>query len=930
MDLIFGLQLDNTPLPRPDAESGIHYCGPKKLLALLEMHLGLTGHPDNMDYLRIEQYRQALLLHLAAAAATGEKPFYARSFAADQFATATELLERRDNLRLAGWDFLKQPDTPARLAVLADLEAFFSNPTADQPEALQLSPGFACRLATVIEHLGHRPGPFSRVRLNEPLELLPFHFRRLFGAMHIPIGPCPGLPAPVQPATDLQRFQQRLLAGNGQVQKHHLANDGSLLLVRAKRSNEAAAWLAQLVRLNGLGGAAGSGVSLLLPEKNRTLEIALILEGQPSLGMLSASLARPTLQILKLIPVFLWEPVNPFKILEFVSLSLKPLADGLASLIAQQVAATPGLQGEGWYAMVNRYFEELAQSESMATVNEQRKQYNFWFERRRYDMGNTVPKGDVLSIFDYLRQWAHDAFEESGSKNQSLLVLSGQARRIVELLEALPEQQLTFLELERIVRTIYEPSPVVFQEREVGSFPFADHPGAFAGPVDEVWWWDFVHRDSGHFFARWYGHERAYLSSLGIETDTPAVENARLRWQQCRPVLVAKQRLMLVLPDAVDGEAVNPHPLFGDLQAAFHSLEPVTHWVTLGNPLLPQAQETVSPFAKHFTLPEMVEVKVRQLGKPAAFLHVRNLDRLVRPHETITSLETLFYYPYQWVFRYQIRLNKSSILSVVPDNTLMGNLAHRVFEKLMKEDIHTLDKPSLEQWVERETRRLLAREGAVLLMYGREPDRVAFVSRLKFAAWSLISHIRDNGWQVLGTEQPLDGVFPVSDTAQRTPIKGVADLVLVRGGELAVVDVKWRGAARRESMLRNGEDLQLVLYSRMLSQPGEWAHTAYFIIENGRMLSRNNLAFKNITPLAPTADHRQLNAEILDKMEATWQWRLAQLSNGTIEIRCRQTLMDIEDAYAGTENAQLMEQILEMKSEDAHFDDYRTLINLIV
>ncbi len=922
MKLIFGLQLDNPSLPRPETEAGSHYVGPKGLLLLFETWYGLGGNPNDIDYLRVEQYRQVLLRHLVAATV---QPFYQKSFEADQFTTAAEMLSRRDELLLSGWDFTKKTDQPSRLATISELEAIFQDEAAE----LAIVPGFSDRFNAVLLALAERPAPVSEIWVNEPLGLLPRHFQRFFEKLSQTTGVevrqllLPELPITAQ--TDLQKFQQRLVTANPGKTKETLQNDGSLLLLRARRASEAAAWLAQLVRLNFGGRNWESGVestptpNFLISDKNRTLDLALIQEGQPSLGIQSTSLARPTLQLLKLVTAFLWEPVNPYHILEFVSLSVKPLAEELSTRIANQVAATPGLQGEGWYAMINRYFEELAENESLTVVNDQRRQYNFWFERRRYDMGRTAPKSEVTAIFDHLRQWAVKAFEDGGGRNHSLIVLSEQAKRVAELLSALPEQELGHLELERIVRTIYEPSPVVLQQQEAGSLPYVQHPAAFTGAVGEVWWWNFTQQEQPHFFSKWSKNERVWLAQSGVLLDTPEQDNARQLWQQARPVLAATSRLVLVLPESVDGTAVNPHPLFGDLQAAFGNLEIITQ--ELG-------RHGHQAFAPHFTLPKYKTVPLRQLGRPMAFLQINRSGNMQRERESLTSLETLFYFPYQWFFRYKIRLNKSSILSVVPDNTLMGNLAHRVFEKLLKEDIHGMSKAEVEARVEQESRRLLVREGATLLLYGREPERVAFVNKLKFAAWSLVTHIRDNGWRVVATEKPLDGRFPLGDEA-RPEVRGIADLVLERPGELAVVDIKWRGSGWRESVIRNGEDLQLVLYARLASPPGEWAHTAYFIVENGKMLARNAQAFRHVSPISPTDDHREVSESILIRMEATWHWRMEQLSKGIVEVRCRQTLSAIEEAYAGEENGALMNDILEMKGEDAKYDDYRALINLI-
>ncbi len=826
------------------------------------------------------------------------------------------MLDRRDELLLTGWDFEAEDQAPERLRTLAEIEAIFRNDPANH----HLEPGFADRFYAVFAALDGCSANLTELSVNEPIDLLPRHFQRFFEKLttrtSLKINLLSTSELPALATSDLQKFQKRFAADAISKTKDSLKNDGSLLLLRARRASEAAAWLAQLVRLN--PSISGSS-NFLIPEKSRTLDMALIQEGQPSLGIQSTSLARPTLQVLKLVTAFLWEPVNPFHILEFVSLAVKPLADDLATLIANQVAAKPGLQGEGWYAMINRYFEELAENQPLTEVNEQRRQYNFWFERRRYDMGQKVPKAEVTVIFDYLKQWAVEAFEDGGSRNHSLIVLSQQAKRVAELLNALPEQELKHLELERIVRTIYEPSPVVLQPQEAGSLAYVQHPGAFTGAVGEVWWWNFVQQEQPHFFSKWSKTERAWLAQKGILLDTPAQENARQFWQQTRPILAATDRLVLVLPESMDGTAVNPHPLFGDLQAAFSNLEVISQQVG--------ADEMA--FAAHFSLPKHESVTMRQLGRPAPFLNIKTLVNMQRERESLTSLETLFYYPYQWFFKYKIRLNKSSILSVVPDNTLKGNLAHRVFEKLLKEEIHAMSKAEVESRVEQESRRLMAKEGAVLLMYGREPDRVAFVNKLKFAAWSLVTHIRDNGWRVLGTEQQLEGKFPTGDEGNPAVI-GIADLVLERGGgsERAVVDIKWRGSGWRESVIRNGEDLQLVLYARLVSPENEWAHTAYFIVENGKMLARNARAFQHISPISPMDDHGEVSERILGQMRSTWHWRMSQLAQGLVEVRCRQTLSAIEESY-GEEHGAAMGDLLEMKGEDAKYDDYRVLINLI-
>lgn len=902
MTIQFGLTFDSGVVPLAQhSTGGTTYMGPAGLLRHLELLLGLSGHANDIDYLRVEQYRQAMRLYCA------ERPevFFARSFAADQFAAAAELLARRDELCIAGWDFTGSGEMPPRLACLADIEAYFS---PGHPAGLGLSPGFSDRFLALLRCVPQRHLPVQAICLNEPLELLPGHFRRLFAALAAQGAAISQRPAPpsVGGSSDLALFQAAHLHGGARGQA--LRADGSLLVLRARRETTLAAFLAQLLKLN-----PDFRPHSLVPEQSRTLDNALIQEGLPSLGIRSQSQARPSLQVLKLAAAFLWQPIDPFKLLEFVSLAVKPLETELANRIGIHLAEKPGLGSDSWTAMVHRYFDELGQEEGRkpGQIGAIRRQYEFWFQRKRYHLSERLPKQEAIAVYAYIKQWAFQTFDESNGRNQSLLVLSEQARRITELLEALPETALSFLELERIVRTIYEPSPVTFRETELGGLPYTQHTAGVTAPLPDLLWWNFTRQEPDHFFSRWYSPERSYLAQRQVDLQYPADENALLLWQRSRPLAFVQGRLLLVLSELYDGAEVHPHLLYGDLEATFGNLDSITCDLDTG--------AGMALLGRAFQLPGQTSLPARQLGRPKPFLQLPAMAALQREEETLSGLETLFYYPYQWMFRHQIYLRKSAILSVVPDVTLKGNLAHRFIEELFKEDVRAWGREQVSRWIDDKAYSLLSREGAVLLMYGREPERSSFLRQIKDAAWSLLQLIQQNGWEIAATELPLEGEFA------GVKLRGRADLVLARGEERAIIDIKWRGAARRERVIRNEEDLQLVLYAKLLEPAGSWAHTAYFVMENGRMIARNETAFRGITATSPGADHIAVNERVLARMEATYHWRMAQIRRGQIEVRCRQTIKDLEDAY-GDED---LMPLLEMRAEDAPFDDYRTLINLV-
>lgn len=868
MTIHFGNDFDNAPLQTGDISGlGYMYAGPEKLLTWLESQLGLSGNPNNIDYLRVELYRQSI--------AQIENAFYRNSYQADRFATAAYLLSWRDELLLGGWDFETTKDCPIRLTTLAQIETIFRK-KIHAPENLTL--GFADRFQRVLEKLGTSDILLEKVILYEPENYQEPVIMRFLSSIRLEIG-------------------QLAIEEVGSSQQTQSLPE--TIVLRSRRDSDAATFLAQLIREN-----PELYPTFIVPQPSLALELNLFNEGFPAMGVLSGSLARPSLQILKLAPVFLWEPVDVYKVMEFLTLPLKPLDSGLAQEIARVMADKPGFFSDTWFAAVFGYQESLEDS------SKTKEQYDFWFDRRRYPMDQTAPKKEASQIYAYLMHWAKEHFEASGSNNNSLLVLAEQARRIHDLLEKLPEQRISYLELERIVRTIFEGSPVQLSAPEKGRFNFVHKPGSLTNAVENLIWWDFVADAESPKPEKWTGDEKKYLEEHDVMLSTPTQKSRLKQLLRRRPLEMAQKRLILVVPDQVDGAEVSPALLLSDIQIALGDsfFDQVFH--------VDKHSDRVR-LSKSMKGSDHAPVALMSNQRQRPFLQIANPDLIPKTeYETATNLENLLYYPYRWFFRQKLRLYPSSLLSVKSDFTLLGSLAHRFFENLLKENLEQLDRDKVQSWVEEQAKSLLPREGATLLLYGREPEKNAFLNKVTSAAWSLVSIIRANNWKVKATELDLEGRF------NSVPLRGKADIVLERETENAIVDLKWGGFKRRKELIMNEEDLQLVLYASLLKQTDDWPHTAYFILEEGKMISRNTQAFKEaILAGRDDIDHIEANSSILNKMEKTCQWRLAQIQRGSIELRTARTAVELDSIY----EAELLE-LLEMKSEDARWDDYRMLL----
>ncbi len=924
--IYLGLSFSGPVLPAPPADAvGERYLDYLGLLKYLEGFYALGHSGTNRDALRVEQYRQAVEAHLEAAPIV---PFYAAAFAADKLATAEELLSRRDELLEAGYLLAQQAEqgTPARIAVLHELEGLVLDPTNDYT----LLPGPPDRLNRLLAALTDRYHPELCVLVHEPRQLLPSGLRRMLSSLEEAGDTVEQLPEPT-PATgtsDLNRWQRKLrllLTGQTDPTPGELSGDGSLVILRAERETHLAAYLARMVRDND-----DWRPGILLTERNQTLDTALLMEGLPSMGIPSTSLARPSLQVLKLVPAFLWEPVEVERIMEFVSLVTKPLDRRLAQKIAVHLADTPGLFGARWVYTVEQTFREMNERNYPAKrIRRAREQYDFWFRRRRYPRDGRAPKADVRSLFVFLRNWALEAYEED-TEQTGLLVLSAQAERATELLDAQPETELTYLEVERLVRTIYQPAPTQFSPAEQGGLLTSFAPASTARlkgsgqpALNRLVWWDFVETDPTYFFSRYYSPELEFLRRHDCEPQSPEQRNELLTWQNLRPLLHTREQLVLCLPRRIDGTGMEPHTLMGDLEAAF--TDAALRNITVDIDLAGQPTGLLSDLA----LPQFAEVPIRALDLPRAHVTIGKPAALQpREVETPTSMDDLLYYPHKWMLRHLLELRGTPILSIASENRLRGNLSHLFIEQLLgelKEADRCFSRQEVNQWIDANADRLLRQQGAVLLEYGQEPERVQFIRTMRKSAWTLVSYIQNNRWSIEGSELEIEGKIG------NQPVKGRADLVLRRTGtdgrpEAAVVDLKWRGKTTFGTIIKNGWDVQLALYADFLSEQGiTRIHTAYYLLRDAKMLSRNELAFEGAEVVPVADDYTVVQREMLDKISATHDWRWQQFAAGTVEVRCAETAGALDDAYLDLDH----DSLLEMKTDTSPFDDYQSLIGLI-
>jgi hypothetical protein len=882
--------------------------GPLGFLAILETQLGIAANTDSTTA-RIIQYQACLQT------VDHDRRFYHRSFTVDQFNVASTLLQWRDNWYEAGWNGRFSGDVAVRLRDMADVEELARE---------KVSFGYGQRLQRVLQRLGQQQTQIEQVHLLDPLENLSPLWQKVI--RHFKFSEIAPFSPEAKPGSDLAVLQNALtqLANEempkdmkGSVHKKRLNGDGSVLVMKAMTKDVSARLIVQWLAKQA-GSMSQHSVALLSGSDGVALDGALEAVDLPRLGFERTSPWRPVLQVLPIALDLLWEPLNPEILLQFLMLPLGPLPARICKPLATVVAEMPGIGGELWE---NKFKELLAKEKTREDYSELRfkqlcEELEYWFSGTRYapeqGMSIAAAKQRCLKVANWLVQ--QQAQCQNEAMQNLFAVAYSQANELnlafdnflQEGVETIKPEQLHYL----IEQLSGAGSAIVDKYAECVPGQPAWLAGtrqaeAFYQPVDCVIWWDLSGNDTLPAYP-WSSHECQQLIEEGVLL--PDLER-QLQWQAqswLKPVYAARERFILVLHDSDEAH----HPLWDQINSCVENWREIrVEDCVLLSQSIEELDRVILPELSHHPLPSK-----------RRWWQLEQTDYLKqREVESYSSLESLFYSPYQWVLRYKAKLQKGSLETVSDGNQLKGKLVHHLFELFFKQHVNVLtetdpDFNQVDNWFDQTMDSLLREEGAVLLMPGRMVEKELFVETALQSLHELIKQLRAADVVAVEMEAAQEALFFGGN------LTGFIDMkVTNREGQEAVIDIKWRGTKYRIDSLCDNTHLQLVTYAYLRhkdrSSNGQWPAVAFFVIDKGLLITQD----KHYFPAAfeVTANDEENLAEIWQRMKQTWEWRRQQLDRGWIEVTITGTQAD-EDSDPGEDALPIPE------SNDA-FNDYSVL-----
>ena len=770
--------------------------GPETLLRWLETQLGLPV-PAIHKADRITEY--------AAALDTVTDSVITSSMKSDRWATASELLARRDELLLAGWD---ETDSESLPDVVSDLARAVAGRT-------MTFPGEAKRLKRVLDAL--RAGqvlPTHQCVLHDAPDKWPPVWREVLAELTV-VGPS-DLRSHAAEGSALHAAQSvvrgKTVAG--------IAQDATFRYVHT-RSESASVEFVVAVLASAKEKLSSTVVCCEDDDLAMRLDACLSRVGLPTTGASAWSRAHPALQVLPLSLALCWEPVDPQALLDFLTLPILPLPRKAASRLAKALTQEPGLGSSQW----EQALEELCNEENDPD-GKLRERLDAWLLCDRATRGTDISSRALRTRAALVSQWASGrasllAKDDDASPEliQALQIAAGQASLLGELAESqgtsLSEPQLARLLEEALANGVETISCIEAEGGPIRVCSLAE----IDGPCDRLIWLGLGTGDAPG--SRWSTNQLRELRNAGIDIDDGNTALSALRSAEVRGYnFVGEAFLAVLLPQDLDRRW---HPIW----LAIRGLLPTQD---IEQPLV--FEDLVTAGETTALSPFVFECQDANIQAPQPLRPLWDIPReLLRDRETVsaTELQDRLACPLKWTLTYQAELRPSQIAELPGDFQLKGTFCHSVLERVLGEggDLPTVAEAVAAVVTAFDER--LPLDAAPLAQPDKYFERQRLRSELENATRVLVGALASGGYRIVGIEVELSGY------AFGKPLNGWIDCVAEReDGEEAVIDFKYGGRAKYHSLIEEGKAVQLATYAYGRSTVNDrFPGVAYLVLSDG-------------------------------------------------------------------------------------------------
>lgn len=635
--------------------------------------------------------------------------------------------------------------------------------------------------------------------------------------------------------------------------------------------------------------------TVIINRDNVSLNHRLLSWGRPLVGATIQESNPLTLQLFKLALSVFSRPLNIQNLISYLQLPVGPVPGKLRYALANILTTEGGFGKVDWdnldkdkelafkkagivtkwqhaiYDYINEDDETLAEGQSLTKVQRESKTTLLkYITDTSLSKGKNIHVGMVKEYISAFNRWATGVSVNENSNemlNTQLSTMVSYFRQLSDALNSVTE--ISYQDLEKHVRTIYQPTSIVQARAQVGALNVVGTWSQLLDTPEHLLWLDCCGADE---LSDQYDFlsisERSWLNN----EDNITIPSFEGQLDLNRREMISKLSMItgsitLVTSDYHHNQKMAVHPLIAELKMQRGSL------------LTVEDGEVVFPLSDSKNIVNI---------EPKLQYNIDNITYSERS-ESNTSIDTLIKYPFDYTIRYIAKLTEPSNHELGTAKKAVGLVAHSFIEDIMAsvKEIPEQDRiTAMEHLLDKEYDVRLTdavySTGLTLMLRENEMDYNNLHYQLRRSVEKLIAIMKMKELTPVGCEMRYDKSIGnvISDFNARIDME-----LKDKQGNAVIFDFKWSYSKYYGDKIKEGTAIQLELYRRELLAQGKQVSAVGYYLFPKCVLETPDFDTLKDTDGMVIINHIEPphNADMFIQIQKSVMQRRNELKNGIIE-----------------------------------------------
>lgn len=635
--------------------------------------------------------------------------------------------------------------------------------------------------------------------------------------------------------------------------------------------------------------------TVIINRDNVSLNHTLFSWGRPLVGASIKDSNPITLQFFKLAMSVFSRPLNIQNILSYLQLPVGPVPRRLRSALANVLIADGGFGTIDWneihedkiqelkkagvstnwehaiYDYINGKPENTTGENLNKAQRESRTTFLKYITDTSLEKGKNIPVTMLREYIGAINKWASgitSSEEVDDMLKAQLCTVVSYFKQLTDTLEGISD--ISYQDLEKHVRTIYQPTTIIQAHAQVGALNVIDNCNQLLDTPDNLIWLDCCGADEPVDQYEFLSNaERTWLNNQeGIII--PRLQNI-LSYNRIETIMSlsnVKGKVTLVSSSYYQNQKMAEHPIIAELKMRRGDELKISEGTV--NVPLSQAKD------------------IHRI-EPSLMYKIDKIEYQGR-NESNTSIDTLINYPFDYTVHYIARLGEMSTNEIGSVKKITGLVAHSFIESLV-ESVSGLPEPEristmsqlLDQEYDTRLEKAVNSTGLSLLLKENEVEYNNLHFQLRRSIEVLITIMQKQQLVPIGCEikyeEPLGDVINEFNARIDMELKD-------KQGHSIIFDFKWSYSNYYGNKIKDGKAIQLELYRKELEQQGKnVSAVGYYLLPKCVLETSDYPTLKDdkgriiIHHIKPA----QENADIFSLVQNSVRQRLEEIRDGEIE-----------------------------------------------